>query len=234
MAPATAKHDTTDEKFSRLQDELKHIDSPEIRRRVKPSFPGPTDPAGGVLHRYPPLLWWPPLIPVVVALFAPTEVFDQWPALMHFCTWMIERFPILGGHGKFSSIPQVLTLAKCVSFALLFPLTIATFTTFWPRRHAYANARIRAGRISPPRFEELTLAIAAIFFFYGNWVSRQDPSWCRGCTRDSRLGLAIVEWASTFAVPALIVGLVVSLYVRSAVTSGRSIGEIATSQPRRM
>jgi hypothetical protein len=221
MPPADSGQSSNDERIKRLRADLKQLDPGERRKRIKPSYPGPTDPAGSVWHKYPALVWWPPLIPAFVALVAPADVLDRWPVLAQFCIDMIAWFPFLGGHAKVSSMPQVITLVKCLSFALLLPLTILTFVTFWPRRQAYADARIRAGRIPPPWFEELTLAVVAAVFLVGNWVLSGDPSWCRGCTTSTKAGLAIREWAGSFAVPSFIVGVVINLYLRLAVAFGK-------------
>lgn len=169
-----------------------------------------------------PLLLGALFIVAVVAAFAPLDVLDRHPVLAAFTTQMIAWFPFLGIHAAGSAYPQVMTLTKCTSLAML-PLSIAgVWFAVWPIRKEYV-AQISA-KVRPPipwwAVPVCVLLLTAVFPF--NWLIAGDPSTCKGCTTANRAWLAFIELGAVLGVGMFAATIPLGIYLRRAMKrSGR-------------
>lgn len=153
-----------------------------------------------------PLLQIFPLIPAFLALFAPVDILDRFVWLRSSTLQFIEWFPFLGSHAAFSSFPQVTTLVQCVSWALL-PVTVFfCWTVLWPFRHQIEQRiSINLSKL-PPASHFLLYPIIFPVVIFAIWMMPGDPSFCQGCTTNSRPGLALLTYSGLLGVSVIPVG----------------------------
>lgn len=158
--------------------------------RPPPLIPGirPKAPWWRQVH---PAYWALPLLSFVTILAAPPNVLDQFPALRAFCAQMIAWLPFLGKHAVGSSMPQLVTAVKCVSFALIPVALVLPFLLLWHERAQILQERLASGE-RPPKSVEATFLGAAAIAALGHWILPGDPSWCAGCGTGSSLAMAVL------------------------------------------
>lgn len=166
-------------------------------RAVPP--PIPAFSWGGSLS---PLLLVPMAIPVLAALFAPTDVLDLWPWARRFTDWMqrLLAFIPLRGHADSTTYAQAALLTHCLTLAVL-PITslvwlwqsIVNYPYLLLRRRAIGPLEVRLHLAmllgGPPLF------LAATYFFV---ALAGDPSFARGMTTNNRAGFAFLTFAANY------------------------------------
>ncbi len=143
---------------------------------------------------YSPLLIAPLLLLVSVAAFAPDNVLDAWPSAKGFTSFMASKFSWIGNHAQSTNYPQVALLIACMTVCLL-GWTICIFFVQSTVNYPFLLARQKKCRTI-----KWSLAIAATFIGVPLFVScialafalPGDPSFAKGFTTGSRIGLLIV------------------------------------------
>lgn len=181
-------------------------------KKPPPLLPGinPHAPWGREIHA---AYWLAPLLFFVAAMLTPINIFDQYPLVKEFCNGVIERFPFLAEHAKHSKIPQYITAIKVISFVLIPVFVAIPFLFLWKDRHVPLIARM-ADKTPIPWWLELTGLLLLIGMFFGNWMVGADPSSCKGCTTNSRLGSAWINSAALLVYLIFVFSIVMTIYIR--------------------
>jgi hypothetical protein len=150
----------------------------------------------GPLNLYIALSLICPALVALTALLAPMDILQQSPSLAAFCAWMVEHFPFLARHAPRSSFPGPTLLVKCLSFASLPAVLVTGWWIGWSQRHVVVKRTLY--RVLKPQsvflFLGITLFLAPVSVG-GLWFIPGDPSFAKGLTTQSRVGMAFIEFA---------------------------------------
>jgi hypothetical protein len=182
-------------------------------KKTPPLLPGiyPHAPWGREIHA---AYWFAPLLFFVAAMLAPINIFDQYPGLKEFCSQVIERFPFLAEHAKYSKIPQYVTAIKVLSFMLIPVFVAIPFLFLWKDRHVPLMEKVNSQNKAMPKWLEITGCLLLIILFFGNWMAGADPSSCKGCTTDSKFGAAWSNSAALLVFQNFIFAIAMAVYIR--------------------
>jgi hypothetical protein len=131
-----------------------------------------------------PLLLGPVLLVVVIALFAPDNVLEQWPSAKAFTTWMQAKLPFINRHANSTNYPLLALLVNCLTVALFPVLSLVWMVqsfVVYPRL-LERNRRLRPVDAKTHLFIifcAIPLTVAAIYFMVG---LPGDPSWAKRFT----------------------------------------------------
>lgn len=181
-------------------------------------MPGLRDdgPWWGRVH---PVYWVPAVLVFVLVLLLPDDPAALPPGVLGLVRVLLDVAPFLGGHAAVSTLPQLITIVKALTFALIPVVALLPFLFVWKGRHRCLLLNIQAG-LPVPWWLEAMCALCLVLAFVGNWMVAPDPGLCPGCTTDSRLGMAAINAASLLVYSLFPIGLASSLYVRLGMAFG--------------
>ncbi len=186
-----------------------------------PDIPPPV-PAFSWMGSLSPLFLVPIACVVLIALFAPNNVLDQWPLAKVFTSWMLKNLPFMNRHADSTNYPQVALLVNCLTVFLILPLGIVWLTqgtVNYPRN----LARNRATKVLTVQKHLFIIFIATPFICAMLYVMvgmAGDPSWAKGFTTHQRSGLAALSgltiWLYSMVIGGwpLLVRLFIDLHLR--------------------
>jgi len=170
----------------------------------------PPIPAFSWLGVFSPLLIGPILVLVLIALFAPDNVLDQWPTAKAFTNWMQAKLPFINRHADSTRYPQLALLVNCMTVALI-PLLAFSWIVQGLINYQEVLARNKISK-KPRWVEHLFFIVFSIPIFLGSayfMVSLPgDPSWANGFTAMRRGGLALIDACIAYAAGAAVGGWV--------------------------
>lgn len=155
----------------------------------------PPIPAFSWLGSLSPLLLGPVSLLVMVALFAPDTVLDQWPLAKAFTNWMQLKLPFINRHADSTSYPQVALLVNCLTVALIPMLSLVWLTASFVN-YPKLLARNRATKQLKVTTHLFIVFIGTPFILLMLYVMvgiGGDPSWAKGFTTHRRSGLAFLN-----------------------------------------
>lgn len=185
----------------------------------------PPIPAFSWLGSLSPLLLGPIAVLVLIALYAPDNVLDQWPIAKSFTTWMQVKLPFINRHADSTNYPQVALLVNCLTVALVPILAlvwlVASFVNYpklLARNRVTKQLNVKTHLFII--FFGIPIFLGATYFMV---ALPGDPSWAKGFTTNRRGGLAflscIMLWLTSAAVGAfpLSIRLFIDLHLKKGV-----------------
>jgi len=162
--------------------------------QAEPAEIPPPIPAFSWMGSLSPLLLAPMLLLVLIALFAPANVLDQWPVAKAFTDWMQVKLPFINRHADSTSYPQLALLVNCLTVAL-FPVLslvwlVQSFVNY-PKLLARNRATKRLDVKTHLFIIVISLPFTAVMLYVMVGVAG-DPSWAKGFTTHNRVGLAML------------------------------------------
>jgi len=173
----------------------------------------PPIPAFSWLGVFSPLLIGPILVLVLIALFAPDNVLDQWPTAKAFTNWMQAKLPFINRHADSTRYPQLALLVNCMCVALIPILSVVWVAQSWEN---YPKLLKRgASGMGVDIRTHLFILIFNVPLFLGITyllvLLPGDPSWAQGLTTNRRGGLAVMCSLSAYLTSMAIGGWPLSL-----------------------
>ncbi len=173
-----------------------------------------------------PLLLIPMSLPIVLALFAPLTVLDDWPLARHFCEWVQSLMPFIDmqAHARSTVFSQVAWFTHSLT-VIVVPLMALVW--FWNSMVNYPRLLRRRqvlGRMSLKMHLGLALIAPPLFLggLYAFIALPGDPSFARGFTTHSRFGLAFLTLCIAYNTAMILGGqvlcarLFIDTYLRKA------------------
>lgn len=155
----------------------------------------PPIPAFSWLGSLSPLLLGPIALLVLIALFAPNNVLEQWPVAKAFTNWMQAKLPFINRHADSTTYPQVALLVNCLTVALI-PLLSLVWLVASFANYPKLLARNRATKALGWQKHLFVIFFATPFILAMLYVMvgiSGDPSWAKGFTTHHRGGLAFLN-----------------------------------------
>jgi hypothetical protein len=150
---------------------------------------------------YSPLLMGPLLLLTCVAMFAPDNVLDTWPVAKAFTNLLGKHISWIGNHAVSTNYPQVALLIACMTVCLLiwttlvfFMQSVVNYPKLLDRQRQYRTVTWGKGLLIA--FLGIPLFIFATIFAF---ALPGDPSWAKGFTTTSRVGLIFLALGAIYS-----------------------------------
>jgi hypothetical protein len=191
-------------------------DSESARHPLQSPPPIPPLSLTGALS---PLLLIPMAIPALVALFAPLDVLEVWPAAHRFAQWVQQLLPFINmrGHADSTLFPQVAWLAHSCTVTVI---AIMALVWFWQSMVNYPRLLARRRALGPLTIKQhiFITAVGPPLFLGAVYVLVAvpgDPSWGHNFTTHSRAGFAFMSVGIAYCGSAVLGGqpLVIRLFI---------------------
>lgn len=161
----------------------------------------------------------PPVIVCLIAIFAPSDILRISPVLAAFCNWMVQLFPFLDLHASSSDFPEVTLFVKCLSFAMQPLMWLTGFWYPWLQRRLIV-IRVKLGLVKQvPLWMPAFLVFVAVPLIASDYLIAGDPSFAKGLTTASRLGLGLGEASGLWVHGLASGGMFIYFYVRIHIKS---------------